>query len=499
MSTAKGVRWESAGIVALALALGLAAGCSGSGGATGEVEVGSMEVAGAEAAGPEAGAQEGLAEVTDADQEEVQPQYQPALCGSQPYTWLPREQVGAVVAWEEMPLTNLSANTINTLLTRAGYERFTPVPFGARNFRLRYTTQDRGQVREATATVGLPVGLDAATAPLMLMLHGTVGFMDQCAPSRESPENALPGTLLGSQGYVTVAPDYLGMLGFGEPSAPGTIHPYLVGEATAVASLDAVRAAIVQLAGMPDLVQPDPAQMVVMGGSQGGHAAFFVDRFAPHYAPELGLVATVALIPPTDLVKGCTTVLQEILPGTFNCTSAFVAMRRWYGQPDSLYGVFTNGPPHFLADRLPQWAATACESDEDISDLTEITDIYEAEFQQRAAAGLWEELPPWGCYLRENSVWGASVAHARDLPILAVFGSEDDLLDTAAERDAILGLCGRGYRIQHLECAGKGHTEAGLAAMPYALQWLKDRLAGAHWPEADLCAIKAPADCDSLP
>jgi len=498
MLSGRWARWLVLWAGLAALGMGAAAGCAGSDGPAADASdgTGPAEVAEVEATSEAVGAE---AEVLEALAEEVTPPYQPALCGSEPYTWLPREQVGAVVSWDEMPLTNLSATTINALLTQAGYERFTPVPYGARNFQIRYTTQDRGQSREATATVGIPVGLDAATAPLMLMLHGTTGFMDQCAPSRKAPENALPGTLLGSQGYITVAPDYLGMLGFGEPSPPGTIHSYLVGEATAIASLDAARAAITQLAGMEGMIQPDPQRVVVMGGSQGGHAAFFVDRFAPHYAPELGLVATVALIPPTDLVEGCTTVLQELLPGTFNCTSAFVAMRQWYGRPDSLYGVFTNEEPHFLADRLPQWAATACESDEDIGDLTEITDIFETEFQQRAAAGLWDQLPPWGCYLRENSVWGASVAHARDLPILAVFGEEDDLLDTVAERDAILGLCGQGYRIQHLECAGKGHTAAGLAAMPYALGWIRQRLAGEPWPEAEVCAIQAPVDCDSIP
>ena len=66
-------------------------------------------------------------------------------------------------------------------------------------------------------------------------------------------------SILSSLGYITIAPDYIGMLGFGEPSPEGSIHPYLIAAPTALASLDAVRAALAYLAADPDLqVRPGP-------------------------------------------------------------------------------------------------------------------------------------------------------------------------------------------------------------------------------------------------
>lgn len=46
---------------------------------------------------------------------------------------------------------------------------------------------------------------------------------------------------LASSGYVVVAPNYISLRAFGDPT--GFLHPYLVGQPTAIASLDAVRAA----------------------------------------------------------------------------------------------------------------------------------------------------------------------------------------------------------------------------------------------------------------
>src|SRR5690606_3781338 len=97
-------------------------------------------------------------------------------------------------------------------------------------------------------------------------------------------ETRLFAALLASYGYVAVAPDYLGLKNYGDPT--GFLNPALVGQPTAVASIDAVRAAL--------RLEPEergglcvPASFVAVGGSQGGHAALWVDRLAPHYAREL--------------------------------------------------------------------------------------------------------------------------------------------------------------------------------------------------------------------
>ena len=296
----------------------------------------------------DASVQEAVGDVADAADEGPEVDAGPAplglpLCGKAPHTWLPREDVGAVVTWEEAAFTDFTPDAVDGLLADAGYGALTPVTYGVRNFYLRYVTQDRGVLREATAVVGVPVGVDPGGAqPVMLWLHGTSGYADGCAPSAHPLEGVVPTTLISSRGYITVAPDYLGMLGFGEPSSPGTVHPYLVGEPTAIACWDALRAALAALAAAGDLPAGDPDQVLVMGGSQGGHAGFFVERYAPYYAPEFGLRAVAAAVPVTDILDHAV-----YASGVWSATATtfapmLAAMRRWYGAPPDLTGVLTD-------------------------------------------------------------------------------------------------------------------------------------------------------------
>ena len=148
--------------------------------------------------------------------------------------------------------------------------------YDVRVFRIRYTTQDRGKATEATGFVALPKvpeELSELRVDLLIYLHGTAGFSDGCAPSA-SILDPIAGAALASFGHVVVAPDYLGMNGNGPPSTQ--LHPYVIAEPTAIASLDAARAARELLVAVDQpglLARPD---VLVLGGSQGGHAALAV-------------------------------------------------------------------------------------------------------------------------------------------------------------------------------------------------------------------------------
>ena len=85
-------------------------------------------------------------------------------------------------------------------------------------------------------------------------------------------------------GYAVVVPDYEGL------GTRGT-HPYLVGEATAHATLDAVRAT--RRFGAADASE----RFIVWGVGQGGHAALFTGQEADAYAPELELAGVAAGAP----------------------------------------------------------------------------------------------------------------------------------------------------------------------------------------------------------
>lgn len=424
------------------------------------------------------------------------PPFNPVVCGAESYAWLPPDKVGGVVIWEELALSGLSSQDIDNLISAVGYEALIPVPYGVRNFRLRYTTQDKGKTVEATAVVGVPIDIDPSKPlPVVLWLHSTTGFMDKCAPSADPMLAPIPTTIISSQGFISVAPDYIGMLGFGDPSPPGTIHPYLIGESEAIGSLDAVRAALTALDKSVDLQKGDPERLILWGVSQGGHAAFFTAIYAKHYAPEFRLAGAVAGVPATDLIAQATYGTNHWGSTGVVLTFALTAMREWYGHPEDMTGVLTNEPPHFLATSLPEFMATSCGTDDDLGDINELTDIYTKEFLEEASKSNWEALQPWGCYLKENSASTTSVPGIPEIPFLAVYGELDDLVITAIERESIKKLCKSGWKIEFIECAGKDH-EAAIASLWYMIKWIQERADEKTLSPDKICDITAPTDCD---
>ena len=118
--------------------------------------------------------------------------------------------------------------------------------------------------------------------PLVAWAHGTTGIADVCAPSwtPRSPRDASYLETWLAQGYAIVATDYQGL------GTPGP-HPYLAVRPEAFSVLDSVRAV---LKTFPNVAN----QVVIIGQSQGGQAAFATAGLAPTYAPELHIRGTVA-------------------------------------------------------------------------------------------------------------------------------------------------------------------------------------------------------------
>jgi pimeloyl-ACP methyl ester carboxylesterase len=118
--------------------------------------------------------------------------------------------------------------------------------------------------------------------PIIAWAHGTTGIADVCAPSW-APRSQRDIDYLNSwldQGYAIVATDYQGL---GTPGA----HPYHVSKAEGLSVLDSVRAA---LKAFPQLAN----SVVIVGQSQGGHAALSASLLARDYSPGIKLLGTVA-------------------------------------------------------------------------------------------------------------------------------------------------------------------------------------------------------------
>jgi dienelactone hydrolase len=424
-------------------------------------------------------------------------------CGMASYDLLPRQDVGHLLSYEENPFFDLSSTSLDALLSAAGYTALSPVPYGSRVFRFRYTTQDRGQLVEATAFLAIPANaeLPEGERPLVLFGHGTTGFSDPCAPTTSDFEGPAIPALLASQGYVAVAPDYIGMVGFGEASE--TTHGYLIGEQVAIGSWDALRAGLElieqELSGE---ITASSSETIVWGGSQGGHMALFTELYGPYYAPEFNVKGVVAAVPPSVIKPVAEIAVQVKSPPSVSLIPLLVTMRRWYGAPESLDGAFTNDAPYYLADNVESmvFLQEECNGGEGVDwDSVEIADIFTQDLIEKMGNKEWDKLEPWNCYFDENSLATSSVPPLRRVPTLMVYSEDDDLVLTAPMREDFLRLCGLGYNLDYLECANAGHSDGALWSLPEQFAWIKDRITDVELDQQSLCQVHEPVCCSGTP
>lgn len=415
----------------------------------------------------------------------------PARCGQDAHTWSRDPSLGTVTDLGEP--TEYTGEFLAALLDTQGVTLPTPPTYDTRTRRITYTTQDHGELVEATAQLAYPIVPVEGGLDVLLFLHGTSGFTDGCGVTGDDPLYALLSAAVAATGYVVVAPDYLGLRGDGVPS--GFPHPYLVGQPTAIASLDAVRAAV-SLDPMERGDQCASPRFAVLGGSQGGHAAMWVDRLAPYYARELELVGVVATVPPSDVLGEMTRALTEIVDATSNTVAFLGTAPAWYGV-DDLSDVFvapwdTDVPAALAAD---------CSPGDDIPTPTALSDVFTSSILDAAAGGTLADLEPYGCVIAENGLTTTSIPRldtpAASYGILDVFSENDELVSTPIERVAYTAQCNAGVPLQYLECAGAGHTDSTLWSLSEILTFIEARFAGEAFTPS--CTPDAPVTCSGTP
>jgi len=415
-------------------------------------------------------------------------------CGMPGYDWLPAEQVGAVLEDEVHDrVTIAEAQVLRLALANEGLVLHRAPDYRTRMHRIQYRTQDRGLPIDATAMVVVPE-LDAPeTRPVLLFLHGTTGLNDSCAPSANVDDSgsdnykaSLLLSMFASYGFIVVAPDYIGLKSLGEASPQ--LHPYLVGEATAIASLDAVRAAraLVDVPGS-DL---GAGKVAVWGASQGGHAAAFTVGYAPAYAPELDVVAGVYAIPPIDLAAHWRGALAGLGDTTGFIVMAYTAMSSWYAT--ALAPIFVSP----LDQQLPAAAAAVCKPDT-LDGLSSIDQLFTPGVLAGAPTlGTTDDPQPWSCIVAANSL-PTSALPVSPVPALVILGEHDPVVDPAIERAAFTTMCERGARWSYLECSGTTHGDTFAYSIDNALDFIGGRLAGD--PIAGACTVQPAEQCRSAP
>lgn len=338
------------------------------------------------------------------------------------------------------------------------------VPEGATAWRMLYTTtHGDGSPAIASGLVVVPDGV--SEAPVIAWTHGTTGFAQHCAPSllAEPFESGalfiLPEIL--QQGWALVATDYIGL---------GTVgpHPYMIGQDSARAALDAVRAARqLEGASLGD-------KTTAWGHSQGGGAALWVGAVAAEYAPDVPLSGVAALAPAANLPAFVET-LAVMLGGSI--FASYVAAS-FTGLYDDVHWDDYVRPG---ASAFVRSASQRCLNDPGtaVTVLNELAhtrdpDLYSADpttgaFGQR----LVENIPP------------ATIS----APLLLAQGEADAIISSDGQASYVGGLCEAGQQVDYRTYAGLGHVDlvaAESVLVPELVSWTQDRLDGG--PVTDTCA-----------
>ena len=133
-------------------------------------------------------------------------------CGLEEYSFLPTDDMGAIVAIEDRPELSLGLDAIESLVSNFDLP-LPPPQYSVQTYYIQYRTQDKGKEVLATGMIALPER-EGENIPILLWEHPTMGFADECSPTAIGVVGAAYPILFASLGMAVVAPDFLGMSGW---------------------------------------------------------------------------------------------------------------------------------------------------------------------------------------------------------------------------------------------------------------------------------------------
>lgn len=286
--------------------------------------------------------------------------------------------------------------------------------------------------------------------PLIAYAHGTTGISSDCGPS---DQDSMFGDLTAigdflAAGYAVVTTDYQGLgLRPGE-QAP---HPYLEPRTAAYNVVDAVRAVRSSGADVG-------ARWVAAGRSQGGAAVWSTAEQFARYGDGAGeLVGVVAVAPLLDAryfvtraQEGTLTRAQQHLYPLIIHGVAQVKDSVTVG--DHLSGFAGDAVP-MCSDGRTALAASAVPDDASLNAVT-----------PRAAQTLYDAL---GQY--------ALPRVASNVPILAIYGADDNVIPVDIMEDTLGRACDLGDRVFRIRHDQQGHA---VDPGPSMASWIRERLSG---------------------
>ncbi|AYJ48645.1 lipase family protein [Rhodococcus sp. P1Y] len=348
------------------------------------------------------------------------------------------DERGAIIEQVEMGHTDFAVRYLGATATRVLY---------------RSTSGDGATGTEVSGVVFTPRGQAPVGGwPIVSVGHGTTGVTDECAPS-------LYPNLLGTigvvapfleRGMVVTVTDYEGI------GTPGP-HPYLDPDAAAHNVVDAVRAA-------RNVVPGAGSRWAGIGNSQGGHAVWAAAEDVD-YGDGLQLTGAAALSPVLDLAPMFDLSKSLTLPQIL--LTPFLVEGLQHRQPDVEESEYIRG-----ALEIDKRALTAC------------TDLLGVQKAEAATRLLPRDAAPETEASRIAMVdWLQSVALPRTsttVPLMALVGDLDQLVDPKWTQDAVGRACSMGDVVDLRTERAQGHSDQ--AATQVGVDWVTDRFAGVSAP-----------------
>jgi pimeloyl-ACP methyl ester carboxylesterase len=325
-------------------------------------------------------------------------------------------------------------------------------PEGMRLFKVLYHSHSAKDADIAVSgLVFVPSGpAPVAGWPILAYAHGTDGLGPQCAPSKTNgkDEAALVAARLVPMGFVVAATDYEGL------GTPG-VHTYVVGLSEGRTVLDSIRAAR-QLTG------DRQGKSVVLGHSQGGGAALFAAELAPTYAPDAGVVGSVAGAPAVEL---------KLLASALR-TSPF------FGYVLMAAAGFHAAYPEFDLSRVLTAKGIAV-SEDAAKACNEIVDKLKGANPDDYLKADPATVEPAATLLEQNSPGNIPTP----IPIFVYQGEQDEQIPVVASLLLLRRMCRvGGFTVLRTTYPGASHVGVIEVAAKDIQGWIGDRLAGKPAP-----------------
>ena len=339
------------------------------------------------------------------------------------------------------------------------------VPGGGTAYRILYVSQLlTSEPAVSSGMIFVPnTPAPAAGRKVVAWAHGTLGFGDDCTPSRsQKPLGDMTNWLnaMMQRGWVVAATDYVGIGTKGNPY-------YLVGKSEAADVLNSVRAA-------RNFDQAAAGNtFAVWGHSQGGHSALWTGHLAARLAPELTLLGAAAAAPAANLVP--------IMAAQWRTTIGWViGPQVSVSWPNASPGTPLQGVLSRAGLENYQRLADECVKPAGLEGAAR------DQFGQTFFAIDPTTQAQWSALAKSESVPPMSAA----MPVFMAQGTADEVVLPGPNALLQDQWCAAGSTITVLWMGGIGHMAAATTAGPDVVPWIADRFAGR--PAGRTCTTPPP-------